>query len=232
MNYAIIAAGEGSRLQAEGVKASKPMVTVGGEALIDRLLRIFRRMKAEHIDVIVNPQMPEVVNHLRAAETASDDLSVYVQSTPSSMHSLAVLADHLPPSPFCLTTVDTIFREDDFAAYIAAFDSMEVDALMAVTAYVDDEKPLYVATDARLNITAFNDAHHGESYVSAGIYLLRPEVLTTLRRCIAEGQSRMRNFQRALLADGWRVKAYPMSKVLDIDHATDIAKAEAFLAAT
>ena len=43
------------------------------------------------------------------------------------------------------------------------------------------------------------------------------------------GESRMRNFQRALIAHGLHLQAHPFSKVLDIDHATDIAKAEAFL---
>ena len=42
-------------------------------------------------------------------------------------------------------------------------------------------------------------------------------------------ESRMRNFQRALLADGLRLEAYPFSKVFDIDHASDITKAEQFL---
>ena len=39
----------------------------------------------------------------------------------------------------------------------------------------------------------------------------------------------MRNFQRALVADGLRLQAWPFSKVLDIDHASDIQKAEGFL---
>ena len=44
-----------------------------------------------------------------------------------------------------------------------------------------------------------------------------------------EGQSRMRNFQRALVADGLKLKACPFSKILDVDHAEDIRKAEEFL---
>ena len=44
-----------------------------------------------------------------------------------------------------------------------------------------------------------------------------------------EGQSRMRNFQRGRVDDGLRLKAWPMSKILDVDHASDIAKAEDFL---
>ena len=43
------------------------------------------------------------------------------------------------------------------------------------------------------------------------------------------GVSRMRNFQRALVAGGLKLKAYPFSKVLDVDHATDVEKAEQFL---
>ena len=39
----------------------------------------------------------------------------------------------------------------------------------------------------------------------------------------------MRNYQRALLADGLTLKAWPFGQVFDIDHASDIAKAEAFI---
>jgi hypothetical protein len=41
--------------------------------------------------------------------------------------------------------------------------------------------------------------------------------------------ARMRNFQRQLVADGLQLKAYPFKKIVDVDHAEDIAKAEAFL---
>ena len=39
----------------------------------------------------------------------------------------------------------------------------------------------------------------------------------------------MRNFQRGLIADGLQLEACPFSKILDVDHAEDIAKAENFL---
>ena len=47
MKYAIIAAGEGSRLAAEGITVPKPLVEVNGEYLIDRLIRIFMQNDAE-----------------------------------------------------------------------------------------------------------------------------------------------------------------------------------------
>ena len=39
----------------------------------------------------------------------------------------------------------------------------------------------------------------------------------------------MRNFQRGLIRDGRKLKAFSFSKVMDIDHAEDIVKAEQFL---
>ena len=39
----------------------------------------------------------------------------------------------------------------------------------------------------------------------------------------------MRNFQRALVEDGLKLKAYAFTKILDVDHAEDIVKAEQFL---
>jgi uncharacterized membrane protein len=99
-----------------------------------------------------------------------------------------------------------------------------------MTDYIDDEKPLYVGTDDDLSITGFYDDNTNDCrYISGGIYGLRGNAIETLNRCMQRGESRMRNFQRALIKDGRVLKAYPFSKVLDIDHASDIEKAETFL---
>ena len=54
-------------------------------------------------------------------------------------------------------------------------------------------------------------------------------MMQVLGQCIERGEARMRNFQRALLSAGFRLKAFPMERILDIDHRADIAKAESFL---
>ena len=64
MKYAIIAAGEGSRLAAEGITTPKPLVEVGGELLIDRLIRIFMQNGADEIVCICNGHTPIVASHL------------------------------------------------------------------------------------------------------------------------------------------------------------------------
>lgn len=230
MNYAIIAAGEGSRLAQEGVAKPKPLVDICGEPMIGRLINLFCRCNAESISIIVNEQMTEVREYI---ESLSLDipLNLVVKTTPSSMHSFFELSRVIPKGRFCLTTVDTIFREQDFRPYIEAMEADErYDGMMAVTDYIDDEKPLYVQTDDDLNITAFRDERYdGAKYISGGIYALNEKAIDVLADCMERGVARMRNFQRALVDAGLRLKAYPMGKILDVDHAGDIEKTENFI---
>ena len=234
MKYAVIAAGEGSRLTKEGNTTPKPLIEVNGERLVDRLLRIFEAQRASEVAIICNEQMKEVQMHLMAVQqTYGLPLRLVVKSTPSSMHSMWELDKWLDDGPFVLTTVDTVFREEEFNAFVQTFarllETGEADGLMGVTDYIDDEKPLFVSTDDDLWITAFLDQCDHPRYVSGGIYALTPRSLNTLHDCVARGEQRMRNFQRALLRDGFKLKAWPFSKVLDVDHVSDIQKAEVFL---
>ena len=230
MHYAIIAAGEGSRLAQEGVEKPKPLVELNGEPMVMRLMNIFRRCNAESISIIINDFMPEVRQFLD--NIAIDiPLNVVVKSTPSSMHSFWELSKVMKPGKFCLTTVDTIFREDDFARYIAAFEADDKhDGMWAVTPFIEDEKPLYVDVDRRMNIKAFCDKpFDGAKYVSGGVYAMSDKAFPILDQCIEKGISRMRNFQRALIENGMKLKAYSIDKIIDVDHASDIAVAQEFI---
>lgn len=230
MNYAIIAAGEGSRLVQEGVALPKPLVHLNGEPMIIRLINIFLRCKAQSISIIVNEHMTQVAEVLRGLELPVP-LHLVVRTTPSSMHSFHHLSKVLPEGKFCLTTVDTVFRERDFAGYIEAFEADDThDGLWAVTPFIDDEKPLYVDVDDRMNISAFRDKpFDGARYVSGGIYAMTHKAFPVLEHCIETGIARMRNFQRALIDAGFNLGAYSIDKIVDVDHAADIATAQAFL---
>lgn len=236
MKYGIIAAGAGSRLMTEGVRTPKPLVEVNGETLIDRLVRVFMDNDAEEIVVVCNETNMLVPSHLVGLQRDGlrgrhIPLRFMMKTTRSSMHSFAALADWLKGGPFVLTTVDTVFREDEFSAFVSAFkqavEGEGCDGLMGVTDYIDDERPLYVKVGEEMEVKAFVDSDDEPRYVSAGIYGLTPRSLVTLGACMECGVERMRNFQRALLADGLRLRAFPFVNVVDIDHVGDIRKAEA-----
>lgn len=230
MKYAIIAAGEGSRLVQEGVALPKPLVDIDGRPMIRRLIDIFLDCNATEISIIVNEQMTQVREYLESLELPVP-LHLVVKSTPSSMHSFYEVSRAFQPGKFILTTVDTIFREAEFRRYAEAYEADDRhDGCMAVTSYIDDEKPLYVEVDADMRITAFADTKApGARYISGGIYGLSHEALPVLEQCFEQGVSRMRNYQRALVAAGLDLLAYPFDKIIDVDHASDIATARAFI---
>lgn len=237
MYYAIIAAGEGSRLKQEGIDAPKPLVRLdGGVTLIERLIGIFsRRPDCEGISIVISPEVKAYAEAKGGESPWREATDVTVASTPGSMHSLHRLAPTLRGSKrFCLTTVDTVFRPDEFDRYIdACVADSEADGYMGVTTYVDDEKPLYISADGDGIITGYFDTPLPDArYVSGGIYALPSSALDVLDECMDAGVTRMRDFQRALVASGMRLRAYPFTCIIDVDHAGDIDKANSLLSPT
>ena len=221
MRFGIISAGEGSRLASEGFSQPKPLVPICGTPMIERLIRIMNSCGAERIAVIVNGENPETVSLLNSLP-----VDLVVKKTPTPMHSLMELAPYLEGDRFCVTTVDTVFSRSRFRAMMDEFAGSYYDGLMGVTSLIDDEKPLYVDVDSEMMIKGFHDSQDGCRYVSAGIYALKAEALDVLKGCLESGQTRMRYFQRQLLEAGMRLKAFDMGQVVDVDHVSDVARAQ------
>lgn len=200
--------------------------------MLGRLLRVFLNNNADSVCIIINEEMTEVRSFLEQQQLPVP-LHIVVKSTPDSFHSFYELMPYLRgEGKFCLTTVDPVFRESEFADYIRAFGEDENDdALMAVTDYIDDERPLYVRTRPDdLRITGYaGEPYDGCRYISGGIYCMNQTALSLLPAAMEDGVSRMRGFQQYLVDAGLRVQAYPFSKVIDIDHAADVEKAERFI---
>lgn len=230
MEFAILAAGEGSRLAKEGWATPKPLVTLNGIPLLQRLINIFEANNARKIHVIINAYSLTVAEFIKNIR-GNVPINLVVKTTESSLHSFFELLPHIEGPKVCLTTVDTVFNPREFSQYITAFTGDEkTDALMASTSFVDDEKPLFIQTAAEHRITGFFDYKAPNcSMVSGGIYCLKRTVFPIVVQAVNNGVSRMRNLQRIFVEEGLALKAYPFSKILDIDHVKDIAAAEHWL---
>lgn len=248
IKFGIIAAGEGSRINSEGAKESKPLLKVNGTPMIGRLIKLIEDSVLSlnkknlsgntadvlSISVILNRDMEDVENYLQyLLPEIKYDLKIISTKTPSSMHSFSRLIELMnPEDKFVITTVDTIFRQEEFIKYVNSFENVsdEVDGLMGVTTHIDDENPLYVETSENLKITAFpENANPGIKYISAGVYGLRKNSIPILQECMDKGIERMRNFQRSLVNEGLNLRAYDLGIVFDIDHLSDLEKANKFL---
>lgn len=230
MKFAIIAAGKGYRMASEGEMLPKPLVKIGGEPMIKRLIDSYIRCGATAISIIINEEMDEVREYLNSLEL-SILLDVIVKSTEGSLLSFYEISDRLKDDKFCLSTVDAVFDEEEFGGYIETFEKDDdVDGYMAVTSYIDDEIPLYIDVDENNLITKFSDEPwEGVRIISGGIYALSAKAVKVLNDCIQNGITDMRDYQRELVKAGLKLQAYEFEKIIDVDHVNDISIANEFV---
>ncbi|NOX19152.1 MAG: NDP-sugar synthase [Chlorobi bacterium] len=228
MELAIIAAGEGSRLKTEGVSVSKPMVKINGTPMIKRIIDIAVKSGIKSANCIINENSIDLKRFL-TNENFPIPVKVIVKTTQSSLHSLYELSKVIS-TPFLLTTSDSIFLENEFADFVSfAMDKTEADAVFAITDFVDDEKPLYVSVKENFEISGFHDENKGYEYVTGGLYLFKRNINREIEEAVNGGMERLRNFQRYLIKRDFKIDGYRFSKIIDVDHADDIKKAENFL---
>jgi NDP-sugar pyrophosphorylase family protein len=232
MNFGIIAAGEGSRLLAEGVAVPKPLLPIGGVPLVERLIGLAAQNGARSVACIVNEGATEVRRYLSDRRFAVP-VQLVVKTTPSSLHSLHALLPLVGSGPFCLFTVDAVCRGEELGKFLAAAAQQEdCDAMMAVTDFVNDEKPLWVRQEAG-RVLSFDDqrpAEPGPHAVTGGIYYFTPATVPVLDEAVRRGTTHLRNALRALLQSGLKVAAFSFSRIVDVDDRSDIAAAEQLVA--
>lgn len=229
MNFGIIAAGEGSRLKKENAGASKPLLKINGIPLIERLFTLAENNGAESISCIVNEESGDVYEYINNRKFTVP-FNFLIKSTPSSLHSFFALSPFLKGKPFCLTTVDSIFNEDEFKMFLNdSKNENNFDGILAVTDFIDDEKPLCVEVNDDMKIISFYDEAANHKYATGGIYFFNSDIFPVMEKIINNNVMRLRNFLKQLLIKNYQLKAYPFSKIIDIDHLKDLAAAEEFL---
>lgn len=235
MNFAIIAAGNGERLAREGLAVPKPMAEIApGLSMLRRLLDVFTGCGAERIRIIVNAHTPELREYVESL-ASQYPLEIVCRSTSGSLESLMELLQG-EQGEWIATTADTVFPASQFADMVRQFEAVpSADALMGLTPYIDDEKPLYATTDAAGRVTGYYDSeprHATQVYASAGIYCLRSRALAMLDECRRLGFTRMRRYQKLLVSSGLAVQSFIYPKVIDVDHVSDLALARQLISRT
>jgi NDP-sugar pyrophosphorylase family protein len=231
MKAGIIAAGEGSRLKSEGIALPKPLVPVNGVPLINRLITSFASNGISEVVCIINEYSLDV-QHVVEESSLPIPVKFVVQTTPSSMHSLFVLSPYLMEGQFLLSTVDSVFHEKEFNGFLRhAQQNHSVDGILAVTNFIDDENPLYVEMDANQRITQFSKSEK-TSWVTGGLYIFHPRIFREKEAVLSRGIERLRNFLGHLVVNGYSITGYPFSKIVDVDHVSDIRTAEQLLKQT
>jgi GTP:adenosylcobinamide-phosphate guanylyltransferase len=227
MHGLILAGGVGSRLSADGVAEPKALVPVGGRPQLLRLCDTLDALGCDAITCMVRAGVP-AESLVRGRAT----LRVISCSTPSSLHTLALAFEALPPGPVFCTMVDTVMSWSDWLAVWTAWESAMsrgVEVLLAVAAPPQrDPQALHVRADAAGRVEVIGDDAFGSPLATAGVYGFAPPVRPLAARALEAGISRMRGFLAALSAGERSIQAVRVARALDVDRREDLEEANAW----
>ena len=232
MHGLILAGGEGARLAAEGVDVPKPLIQLDGEPLVVRLLGLLASLGCETLTCMVRADFTTVFRLLEGREFGAP-VTIRPCHTPTSMHTLAEGLQTVPAGPVFCTMVDTVMPAANWRdVYSATTRGLAegADAMLAVTAFVDDESPLYVSTDSAGFVLAVSDDLLVPATVTGGVYGFSTAARPAAAEAVGQGVQRMRGFLKWLVARGGRVGTISVPRIIDIDHESDLRLANAWLA--
>lgn len=229
MKAAIIAAGKGERMTQGGIDTPKPLVRLAGEPLIARTIRAAANAGAASIACIVNDLHPAVSQYLKTVPWPVP-LELVIKTTSSSMESLFHLSHLLCEESFLMLTVDAVFAIQTLSEFLAGARAIpEARGVLALTRFVDDEKPLWAKVDKRYQISALGNDAVPTPYVTAGFYYFHPDIFSTIESARSAKLSALRQFLGFLLAKKYPIFGVPISKTIDVDRPEDLQTAAAFL---
>jgi NDP-sugar pyrophosphorylase family protein len=212
-----------------GISTPKPLIPIEGEPLIARAIRAASSLSVTSIACIVNDLNHAVADYLRTGSWPVP-LELVIKTTPSSMESLFSLEPFLKDEAFLLLTVDAVFTFKTLERFVSKARSMDyAQGVLALTRFVDDEKPLWVKMDKDQKIMAMGNSVRHSQYVTSGFYYFRPDIFTMIDSARAAGLNALRQFFGLLMDKGYSLYGVPVSKTFDIDYPEDIKKAEAYL---
>ncbi|RJP67912.1 MAG: hypothetical protein C4539_09670 [Ignavibacteriales bacterium] len=224
MNLAIIGSDENPNLKTGSITAPHQLIKVGGEYLVERIIRIAKKNRIDKVFCIINSCEQELKDFLSSTDFGIP-LKLLVKDTFSFMHGLLELAPLIKNAPFCITTSNSLFLESDFAEFINYSLLQEgIDGVISITSNPDDDKPLSVSLNDEDTILKFSDTKEGYNWAAGGIYYFLPGIFDQVEQALQIGISRLGNFSRLLLEHKFLFKGFSISKVTSIEDLANIEK--------
>lgn len=227
---AIVAAGQGTRLKSVLSGKPKALLEICGTPMIDRVISSFVRNGISRIAIVIRTDATAIMDHV---ERMKFPVSIeFVQrDTKSGLFSFLSLEKVLRGEPFLLSTADVIYNEAsvrDFMNFCRV--NQDADMILTVTEFVMDEKPVYAQVNEKNYVTSFGRRFVGAGkFVSAGMYYCQPTIYREKEDALRNGIEHLSDYFGWIVAAGYKVLAFPVSKVIDVDDEEDIREAERFL---
>jgi NDP-sugar pyrophosphorylase family protein len=229
MNLVIIETENNSRTKTEKLKSSKGLMKIEGEYLIERIIRIGRINGVTRVFCIINSHEPELEHYL-STNNFGIPTKLIVPHQEGYMHILFALASVHNKESFFLASTNSVFLEREFSEFVTySLLREDADGVVAVTRHLNDKKPLGVAMNDEDTILKFNHSKEGYSWFNGGIYYFSPNILSGTNYTFHADISSIELFMQSLIADRYILKAFSFSKIINVESAADLIKAEEFI---
>ena len=221
----IIAAGLGTRLSSSHPETIKPLVKIGGRPLVCWIVSGLQTAGIKNITLLHNSRGGEIELVLT---TAFPDITFnfLTADTPSSWASFRLVASELAKSNerFLMSTVDVLAPETEVVRF--AETAADSNAALALTRFVEDEKPLWADLGTDGTVCAIGPDASKKETVTCGLYALSRAVVDKFDADYA----RLRDFWTELIRNGTPVRGVILGDTVDLDRPEDFKAAETLLA--
>ncbi|MBI3300032.1 MAG: NDP-sugar synthase [Elusimicrobia bacterium] len=225
----IIAAGLGERLAGLHPGLPKPLVPVGGKPLVHWVVSGLLDAGIERLVILFNSKGDAARDALKK-DFPDAPIEFLRADTPTSFASFRLVAATLARKhdAFLMSTVDALIppaevRRFAYEALVPFPGMTEPAAAVALTHFVEDEKPLWADTDADGRVTAFGDAAIKQAAVTCGLYAMTKESARHLRE--SPEAPRLRDWWTGL-SKSHPIRGVTLSDTVDVDRPEDLPAAE------
>jgi choline kinase len=223
---AIIAAGRGDRLRVSTRDdIPKPLVQLGGEAMLLRQARALLDAGASSVVAVINSETARLAKEM-ALEIPSS-LRLVVRDTANSMETMLALGGLLEPGWFIASTVDAVIPQMELVSFvnesrrkIEERGDKNFAGVLAVTQWRGEAKPLFADVTQNGLIQRLGEGQ--TSMVTAGLYVLSTTVFDLAADARRAGLDALRRFLALIIDRGMRLDGIELAGSIDVDEASDL----------
>ena len=225
---AIIAAGRGERLRnSTRDDIPKPLVKLGGEAMLSRQARALIAAGASSVVAVINSETARVAGENEMALEIPPSLRLVVRDTANSMETMLALGEVLEPGWFIAATVDAVIPQAELARFvnesrrkIEDCSEKQLAGVLAVTRWRGEARPLFADVTENGLILRLGDRQ--TSMVTAGLYFLSTRVFDYAADARRAGLDALRRFLALIIGRGMQLDAIEIEGSIDVDEASDL----------
>ena len=225
---AIIAAGRGERLRnSTRDDIPKPLVKLGGEAMLLRQGRALIAAGASSVVAVINSETARVASENEMALEIPPSIRFVVRDTANSMETMLALGDVLEPGWFIAATVDAVIPQAELARFvnesrkkIEDCSEKKLAGVLAVTRWRGEARPLFA--DVTENGLILRLGNGQTSMVTAGLYFLSTRVFDYAADARRAGLDALRRFLALIIERGMQLDAIEIEGSIDVDEASDL----------